>query len=79
MDSERVDMLQMLSERLERLNVDSKWSRRASGTRGSVIRTLSLLRDGEFVPVDTIDILIKKSLDILSRAAKEIPEHHEES
>ena len=68
----------MLSDRLERLNVDSKWARRASGTRGSVMRTLSLLRDGESVPDDTIDSLIKKSVDILSRAAKEIPERYEE-
>ena len=74
MDPRKKDLLQMLSERLERLNVDSHWARRASGTRGSVLRTLSLLNEGVTVDDKVVEILIRKSMDILTKAARDIPE-----
>jgi hypothetical protein len=74
MDSERITLLNMLAERLERLNVDSKWARRASGTRGSIIKALSMNNEGSPPSPDDLDILIRKSMDILSKAAGEIPD-----
>jgi len=74
MDDEQLDLLKMLAERLERLNVDSKWARRASGTRGSVIKAISLSDDGMPQSPEILENLIKKSLIILTQAAREIPE-----
>ena len=72
--SERFDMLQMMADRLERLNVDSKWARRASGTRRSVIKALESINEGRLPPQEIIDSLIQKSMDILSKSAREIPD-----
>ena len=76
---ERIALLQMLAERLERLNVDSKWARRASGTRGSVTKTISLFNEGKDVPQGIVDNLIHKSMEILAKAAREIPEQDEKN
>lgn len=64
----------MMADRLERLNVDSKWARRASGTRGGVIRALEQIQQGEIPSRDVVDLLISRSMDILSKAAKDIPD-----
>ncbi len=77
--NERIALLQMLAERLERLNVDSKWARRASGTRGSVMKTISLFNEGKDVPQGIVDNLIHKSMEILAKAAREIPERDEKN
>jgi hypothetical protein len=80
MNRERINLLKMMAERLERLNVDSKWARRASGTRGGVIKTLEQFQQGITPSVDAVDLLISRSMEILSKAAREIPEtvDHEE-
>ena len=75
MEDNRIDLLKLLAGRLERLNVDSKWARRASGTRGAVIKALEQVDEGTSPPPEILDILIRKSLDILTKAAKEIPEN----
>jgi len=36
-----LQLLKLLARRLERLNVDSLWARRASGTRGNIIKVLA--------------------------------------
>ena len=64
----------MMAERLERLNVDSKWARRASGIRGGVIKALEQTQKGKTPSRDAIDILINKAMEILSKAAMEIPD-----
>jgi hypothetical protein len=71
----RFELLQMLADRLERLNVDSKWARRASGTRRGVFKVLESINKGYHPPKETIENLIQQSMDILSKAAREIPEH----
>lgn len=76
---ERLALLQMLAERLERLNVDSTWARRASGTRGSVLKTITQLNEGKDVPTEIVDELIHKSMALLVKAAREIPERGEKN
>ncbi len=77
--NERFEMLQMLADRLERLNVDSKWARRASGTRRGVIKALESINEGHLPPKEIIENLIQQSMDILSNSAREIPERSERS
>jgi hypothetical protein len=74
MKHKRINLLKMMADRLERLNVDSKWARRASGTRGGVIRALEKSQQGDMPSQEVIDNLITKSMDILSKAARDIPD-----
>lgn len=74
MKGNQIKLLKMMADRLERLNVDSKWARRASGTRGSVIRVLDQIQMGKRPSRDEVDLLINRSMDILSEAAKNIPD-----
>ncbi len=71
---ERIELLRMLSTRLERLSVDSIWARRASGLRGSLLKALTAAERGDQPPAEALDALIERSFDILKRAAKEIPD-----
>ncbi|MEI6289986.1 MAG: hypothetical protein WCP19_06085 [Chloroflexota bacterium] len=70
----RVELLRMLTSRLERLSVDSIWARRASGLRGSLIKALEMIDTENNVPIEHQDILIEKSFEILRNAAREIPD-----
>ena len=74
MNSNQLNLLKMMAERLERLNVDSGWARRASGTRGGVIRALEQIQQGISPSQDSIDHLINRSMEILSKAARDIPD-----
>ena len=71
----RIDLLRMLTTRLERLSVDSVWARRASGLRGSLIRALSAADEGAPPGAEHLDLLIERSFEILSKAAREIPDN----
>ena len=70
----RVELLRLLTARLERLSVDSIWARRASGLRGSLIKALESVDSGEPVSTDHLDLLIENSFQILRNAAREIPD-----
>ena len=74
MINNHIKMLKLMADRLERLNVDSKWARRASGTRRGVIRALEQIQQGVIPAKSEVDLLISRSMDILSKAAKEIPD-----
>ena len=74
MSDPRIDLLRMLTTRLERLSVDSVWARRASGLRGSLIKALSAADEGTPPSADHLDLLIERSFEILSKAAREIPD-----
>ena len=69
-----IELLRMLTKRLERLSVDSIWARRANGLRGALVKALAAADEGS--PPDTaqLDILITRSFEILSKAAREIPD-----
>jgi hypothetical protein len=71
----RVKRARILLNRLERLSADSSWAHRASGLRGSIIRILNnqdVLSGDE--GIITLEILLKQGFDLLTRAAKEIPD-----
>jgi hypothetical protein len=74
MNDPRIDLLRMLAKRLERLSVDSIWARRANGLRGSLVKALSAADDGLPLATDHLDMLIERSFEILSKAAREIPD-----
>ena len=74
MNNKQLNLLKMMAERLERLNVDSRWARRASGTRGGVIRALEQIQQGISPSQDSINHLINRSMEILSKAARDIPD-----
>ena len=77
MTNPRIDLLRMLTTRLERLSVDSIWARRASGLRGSLIRALSAAEAGAAPSAKDLDLLIERSFEILSKAAREIPDREQ--
>ncbi len=77
-EESRGNLLRLLASRLERLSVDSIWARRASGMRGSVIKTLELVDGGIPVPDEQLDMLIEQCFQILKAAAREIPEPEEQ-
>ena len=70
----RVELLRLLTSRLERLSVDSIWARRASGLRGSLLKALETVDAGREIPAEHIDMLIERSFQILRNAAREIPD-----
>lgn len=74
MTSSRLDLLHLLISRLERLSVDSRWARRASGLRGNIIKVLEEADAGQIIAPERLDVLINRSFEILRVAAKEIPD-----
>jgi hypothetical protein len=69
-----IELLRLLAARLERLSVDSRWARRASGMRGNIIKILEQADTGEPIAARRIDLLTDTAFDILRRAAQEIPD-----
>jgi hypothetical protein len=76
-DNNRIKLLLLLAERLEHLNVDSRWARQASGTRGAVLKALTSFEEGNPPSSEDLDRLIQKSFEILAKAAREIPDLEE--
>jgi hypothetical protein len=70
----RIELIKMLTPRLERLSVDSIWARRASGLRRSLVKVLEA--DENQHPLDPahLDALIERTFDILAKSAREIPD-----
>jgi hypothetical protein len=69
-----LQLLRLLTSRLERLSVDSRWARRASGLRGNIVKVLEEADSGKEIPAARLDLLTEAAFDILRRAAKEIPD-----
>jgi hypothetical protein len=74
MTDSRLELLRLLTSRLERLSVDSIWARRASGLRGSLVRAIEDADAGNISPPEHLDMLIELSFEILRNAAREIPD-----
>lgn len=77
MTNSRLDLIRLLTARLERLSVDSIWARRASGLRRSLIKAIEAAEAGDEAPPDQLDALIEHSFDMLRKAAREIPDAEE--
>jgi hypothetical protein len=76
-ENNRINLLRLLAERLEHLNVDSRWARHASGIRGAVLKALTSIDEGNPPPSENLDNLTQKSFEILAKAAREIPDLEE--
>jgi hypothetical protein len=74
MTDPRLELLRLLTSRLERLSVDSIWARRANGLRGSLIKALECADTGILPTQEHLDMLIERSFEILRNAAREIPD-----
>ncbi len=68
------ELLRMLARRLERLNVDSLWARRASGTRGNIIKLTAEIDAGAEIDPARLRPLIERAFKVLEHAAQEIPD-----
>jgi len=65
-----LQLLRLLTERLERISADSIWAHRASGVRGALLRTLDQLQNGESPDQKSITNIISIAFNILAHAAK---------
>jgi hypothetical protein len=65
-----IQLIRMLSERLERISADSIWAHRASGVRGSLLRILEEDEKKRQPDPETVSLAIAIALHILTRAAK---------
>lgn len=69
----------MLASRLERLSADSGWAHRASGLRGSLLRTMEQAQTCSSNPEQLdettrkLEDLLRQGFAILEHAAREIP------
>lgn len=61
----------LLLERLERIPADSIWAHHASGVRGSLLRVVEQLEDGQQVEGPNMKRLISYGFQILESAARE--------
>ena len=61
----------MLLERLERIPADSIWAHQASGVRGSLLRMVQQLEDGQELEDQDMNRLISHGFQILESAARE--------
>ena len=61
----------LLLERLERISVDSIWAHQASGVRGSLLRMVQQLEDGQELECQDMKRLISRGFQILESAARD--------
>ncbi len=73
-DNQPAELLRLLAARLERLSVDSRWARRASGLRGNIIKILEQTDAGEMVAARRLHLLTDSGFEILRQAAQDIPD-----
>lgn len=73
MNNSQVDskLIHMLSDRLERISVDSIWAHRASGIRRALIRNLEEIEMDHYISAEETEDLLRISLVILEKAARE--------
>ncbi len=74
MQESDIELLRLLARRIERLNVDSLWARRASGTRGNIIKVLAEIDAGKEIDAERLAPLIERAFKVLEHAAQEIPD-----
>jgi hypothetical protein len=73
-DNQGTALLRLLAARLERLSVDSRWARRASGLRGNIIKIIEQIDAGEPVTAQRLKLLTDSAFVILRQAAQDIPD-----
>jgi hypothetical protein len=65
-----LQLVRILTERLERISADSIWAHRASGVRGALLRTLDQLQKGESLDQESLTKIVSMAFTILAHAAK---------
>ena len=65
-----LQLIRILTERLERISADSVWAHRASGVRGALLRTLDQLQTENPPDARSLDEIISTAFHILAHAAK---------
>ncbi len=63
-------LIQMLLSRLERIPADSPWAHRASGIRGSLLRSLERTEHGQPVDPGEFGQVLDEAFEVLGRAAE---------
>jgi hypothetical protein len=76
-ENQTIELLRLLATRLERLSVDSRWARRASGLRGNILKVLNQADRGEPVAENRLNMLTTTAFNILRQAAHDIPDLHD--
>ncbi len=71
--SRQLEQARLLTARLARLSADSVWARRASGLRISLDRLVEQIEIGAEVDPTRLDQLTRQALEMLAKAAHEIP------
>ena len=61
----------LLLDRLERIYADSIWAHQASGVRGSLMKMIQQMEDGEQVDHSAMMRLVSYGFQILEKAARE--------
>lgn len=70
---EKIVLAERLASRLERLSVDSYWAHRASGLRGSLLKSLEVIDiSPSGIRTAHLDILIQQGFEILEKAASKL-------
>lgn len=74
MDPTLLETARSVTVMLERLSADSVWAHRASGLRGSLLKTLERVEKGQATPqvVSELERLVRVGFTILENAAREI-------
>ncbi len=70
----QIDLLRLLTSRLERLSADSHWARRASGMRGNIIKIIEQSEAGESLDTQRLKYLTDAAFELLRKAAQELPD-----
>ena len=70
-DQAPLGLLPLLLARLEKISADSIWAHRASGVRGSLMRMVEQMEDGQQVDGPNMKRLISYGFQILESAARE--------
>ena len=69
--SSNIQIAQLLLSRLERISADSIWAHRASGIRGTLLRILEQIDNGELEDHKNLSNLIAQGFLILEATTRE--------
>jgi hypothetical protein len=75
LDELNLNLIKLLTDRLEHLSADSTYAHRASGLRGSLLRYMERIEAGDWMNRDDqaqLDQLMEYGFQILELAAREI-------
>jgi len=66
-----LQLIRILTDRLERISADSVWAHRASGIRGALFKMLEILENEGTVPESKLETLMSAGFKILEKVMNE--------